>query len=554
MFVSLNKKFIYTIITFFIFTAIIFLYSFYQTYGLRFQKELKQNITRNQQYVDLLYENRIIRRELQNLLKNNPGIKISHNISEKINNTKDDNAIEKTISNEKKRINQLQKNYEDRYASIYEGIKIIGNSSILIILALALFMILIRRWVIFPLKILSEVSHKVAQGDVTQRAFAKKKSYFFDETDILTDAFNKMLNKIENSIKEIKETENFLQNIIDGIPDGLRVIDADYNVIIANKEYYRQVGTDKKRLKCYEATQHRQVPCNQNIHSCPLREIIENKQKHTHVVQQFSHNPSKHLYINAAPLKIEKQNYIIEIIRDLSNDIEFSHQQKLSSLGFMTTSIAHEMKNNLGAIRIILECLLDKYYQEKPDDDNPKKLLLQILKQIVESIKVPERLLKLSQVSNNDKQEINCYDCITDVASLTDYEAKNRGIEIIIDKTKDITIQGNEVDFKMALINLIQNAIKAGKKGGQIKITLTEDKKHNIITIEDNGCGISKKALPHIFEPFYSEGKENKLGGTGLGLAIAKSIIEKQNGQIKVKSKINMGTCFSLQFSKETKK
>lgn len=546
MFVSLNKKFIYTIVIFFIFMSLIFLYSFYQTYGMKFQEELQSNIARNQEYVNLLYENNNLKKELANLAKNNPDIKLSSTVHKK-----NPLALENTISREKKRILELQKSYDDRYASIYEGAKIVGSCSILIIFLLFLLWFLLRRWVLRPMKILTEASKNITSGNLSQRAEIEKQRYFLDETDFLIDTFNNMLDELEDGIREIKKTENFLQKIIDGIPDGLRVIDQNYNIIIANKAYYKQVGSKNKNLKCYEASQHRSTPCSTAITDCPLNEICKQKKKHIHIIQQFAHNPNNHLYINAAPLKIADKLLVIEIIRDLSDDIKFSHQQKLSSLGFMATSVAHEMKNHLGAIRIILERLIEK---KDSSQSETQKLLKLILQQIIESIQVPERLLKLSNLTSNDKQKINCYENIKDVIKLMDYEAKTHGINIKIEGKKDLTIIGNENDFKMVLINLILNAIKASKANGEIKLTLKQEKKHVLIEVSDDGCGISQDNLPHIFDPFYSNGEGGNLGGTGLGLAIVKSIMEKHKGEISVQSEVNVGTCFSLRFPKTNEK
>ena len=540
MFVSLNKKFIYTIVIFFAITAMIFLYSFYLTYGIRFQNELKANISRNQQYINLLYENNLMRKKLIQIAKQHPQINLPKEIV-----AQDIFNLENTISKEKERIQQLQASYDARYASIYEGIKIIAASAILIILSLLLLWFLLKRWVLTPLNILADVSKNVTNGNLSQRAIPYRTRYFLDETDFLIDTFNNMLDKLEQSISEIQEAENFLQKIIDGIPDGLRVIDQNYNIIIANKAYYQQVGSKDKSLRCYEASQQRSTPCNTNITSCPLKEICHKKKKHIHVIQQFAHNPNKHLYINAAPLKIENRLLIIEIIRDLSEDIKFSHQQKLSSLGFMTTSVAHEMKNHLGAIRIIIERLLEN---PNTSASEQTKLLKLILQQIIESINVPERLLKLSHLSTDEHQKINCYENIKDVVALMDYEAKTHGINITIEGDQDVTITGNENDFKMVIINLILNAIKAGKPDGNILIKISKDKHQNLIQVIDDGCGIAENVLPHIFDPFYSDGKEGSMGGTGLGLAIVKSIMEKHKGHISVESKIGVGTSFNLQF------
>lgn len=555
MFVSLNKKFIYTIAFFFLFTAVLFIYTFYIIYGIRFQEELKSNISRNQQYLELLYENNTLRKEVHQLAVKNPNLKITDYLKKEILTKKEDESLQSIINREKKHTEELMKNYDDRYSTIMEGTRIVAVSSILIIMAIGLLWFLIRRWILAPLDELSNVSEHVAEGNLSSRVKINKRHIFLDEIDILSDTFNNMLENLENSMQEIKEKENFLQSLIDGIPDGLRVIDKDYNIIIANKEYYKQIGKNRKRSKCYEASQNLYEPCSNTMFSCPMHEICKNNKTNVRVVQQFVNHPNRHLSINAAPLKLNDKLFVVEVIRDLSDDIKFSHQQKLSSLGFMTTSIAHEMKNHLGSIRMITERLLEKFFQNKDNNSEEKKLLTLIYNQLVECINVPERLLKLSKISNDEFQDINCLDNIKDVVALLDYEAKHNGI--IIESTpqqSNITIKGSEADFKMMIVNLILNAIKAIKTNGIIKIELTTSGKNAIIKIIDNGSGISKDKLPRIFEPFYSDGKDSRLGGTGLGLSIVKSIVEKFKGSVTVNSKIDVGTEFTLKFPRVDKK
>ena len=534
MFISLNKKLIYTIGSFFLFTALIFIYSFYFTYGIRLQEELKSNIERNQQFISLLYENSRLKKDIDT---------ISGKYNTEIRN-KDFSQIEKQISKEKERISSLQKSYNDRYLSIYQGIKFVGISSILLIAAVILMWFLIRRWVIVPIEKLTAVNLEIAKGKLSARVEKGKLTDFPDEIDFLTDTFNFMLDKLETNVLELKEAQDFLQKIIDGIPDGLRVINESYDVIIANKEYYKMVGNNKKKLKCYEASFNKDVPCNHELINCPLYEICQNKKKKLHMIQQFVNKPNNHLYISAAAIKIKEKKYIIEIMRDLSGDIEFSHQQKISSLNFLSSSIAHEMKNHLGSIRIIIEYLEDKY----KDKEETGKLLQLISKEIVESLKVPERLLALSRIPQDQMTEINCTQNIKDIIDLMDYEAKIKGMNIYLDSPKDVKIYANATDFKMIIINLVLNAIHAGKPNGKIEISLSQNKENALIKVADDGIGMAPEVLSHIFEPLFTSKTNGQIKGNGLGLAIVKSIVDKFNGQIDVKSKLGKGTTFSIRF------
>ena len=352
MFVSLNKKIIYSILMFFLMISIIFVYTFYFIYGSKIQKEQQNSIQQNQQFLELLSQNISFSKELQNVLEKNPNYQFKNKeIKETLINRIQNNSFEQ-VNIIQKRIAEVTKSYDERYEAIKEGLKIIGISSILLILSIIILSYLITYWILTPLNKISNVSMKVSQGNLDSRIQQEHLSYFVDEMDILINTYNTMLDSLQSLLSEVKDKENFLQALIDSIPDGIRVIDADYNIIIANKAYYKQVGTRFKNCqKCYEASQNRKTPCNTHQINCPLHEINKNKKTNIKVVQQFHNYPTRHLSINAAPLRYKK-NYIVESIRDLSEEINFSHQQKLSSLGFLSTSIAHEMKNHLGALRI----------------------------------------------------------------------------------------------------------------------------------------------------------------------------------------------------------
>lgn len=561
MFFSLNKKFIYTIAVFFLFTAALFVYTFYNIYGSRMQEEQKSTFLRNQQYVEILYQNVSLRKELENLVADKH-IKINSEVLALLNNNRDLNSQQEEISIERKRTAEIVQNYNERYEALQKAIQIVILSSILLILSMLLLWLLIKRWVVAPLERLTLVSKLVSTGKFSSRINLSKSKFFIDELDELSQTFNQMLENIENGIIEIKNKEVFLQSLIDGIPDGIRVIDEEYNIVVANKEYYRQIGQNQPCIgcKCYASSQCLDSPCPGSVYTCPVVEIKNKKATNVKFVQQFAKYPNRHLSINAAPLIINSNNehhtYIVEAIRDLSDDIRFSHQQKLSSLGFLATSVAHEMKNHLGSIRMILEAVISKFYQDKSDTDEAKKYLTLINNQLIACINVPERLLKLSQFSNDEQLEIKYVSSIKDVIALLDYEAKRNGVTIDINaSSEDLTIIGSEADFKMIIINLVQNSFKAMENGGSLQIDIKSSANgNNIIKITDNGIGIAPDKLNRIFEPFYSDGKNSQNKGTGLGLSIVKSIVDKFHGHLSVESKENHGTCFTIELPAANKK
>ena len=553
MFFSLNKKFIYTIALFFLFTAALFVFTFYNIYGSKLQEEQRSTFLRNQQYIELLYENINLRNTLDNIITTNK-IPSGEKLNNLLKNKKDIRSQQEELSLERKKTAEMVQTYNERYEALQQAVRIVIFSSVLIILSMLLLWTLIKRWVIAPINKLAAASSQVAAGNFATRVNTFSHQVFTDEFDDLSHTFNQMLENIENGILEIKNKETFLQSLIDGIPDGIRVIDDNYNIIIANKEYYRQAGKKAQCSKCYVSSQNLKNPCPASLYMCPLQEINHKHLKKVKFVQQFAKYPNRHLSINAAPLTIntngEQNSYIVEVIRDLSDDIRFSHQQKLSSLGFLATSVAHEMKNHLGSIRMILEAILDKFYKDIPDDNEEKQYLSMINNQLISCINVPERLLKLSRYSNDDQQEIKYINSVKEVIDLLDYEAKRNGVTVELNAPdENLSIIGFEADFKMAIINIIQNAFKAMPNGGKLRInTYQKDNGQNVLEIEDNGIGIPKDKINRIFEPFFSEGKNTQNKGTGLGLAIVKSIIEKINGTLSVRSQENKGTCFIMEF------
>jgi nitrogen fixation/metabolism regulation signal transduction histidine kinase len=534
MYFSLNKKIFYTLFLILILMAILFLTMFQNIYGERYADDQQMLVARNRYIVDLLHENITLRRELNNF--RHTGQDTEDLLAQK----------EEELQREKNVSENLRDIYNQRWSTFTDGSKIIGLSSLLSLLLILILGFLLQRWVIGPVQELAAISREIASGHYSKRVCLSRKG-LVDELDTLAADFNIMIDNIEHNISEIQSTDMFLQSMIDAIPDGIRVIDHDYNIILVNKAYARHTG-DHEQTKCYRAYGCA-YPCPQGLVTCPLRKMKSAGSGNFSMVHQVNNRP---LGINAAPLKIKgsdgkDKHYIVEIMRDLSEDIRFSHEQKIASLGFLATSVAHEMKNNLGAIRMILEGLIEQKDDILVSAQEREKYLQMIYRQVVSAVNLPERLLRLARQNPDDNEQIDLNADVTEVLSLLDYEAKRNGITVTLDnQDTDLQIMGNSVDFKMIVLNLAQNAFKAMPAGGQFHVTVTKNRNYAIIELKDSGTGIPPEKIPHIFEPFYSDGHHTRHKGTGLGLAIVKSLIEKLKGQISVTSRVNVGTTFEI--------
>lgn len=545
MFISLNKKILYSILVFLFLITGLFFAIFINLYGRNLQDRQNSLYLRNQYVVDLLYDNISLQKQLAEIYENNPKISLRYRgnrVSQGIDLT------QKELSKEQRLNAELQKNYNNNKEAIIVGAQILGVSLFIVVLFIFLLIFMLDYWVIRPIEKLIEISRKVSLGIFSSRIKVES-GRFQDEFDILYSTFNKMLDNTEYNIEETKAREIFLQRLIDAIPDGIRVIDKNYNVIMANSAFHSMLKLKKTCVgqKCYKAYNPHCDGCPQRQYACPVKELLlnsSNTPEHFHTIHEVGKVP---LYLNATKLRWgqnEDDIYIVEALHDLSNDVRFSHQQKVSSLAFLSTSIAHEMKNNLGAIRMIFEGILSNYYADVSDADDQKKYLQMAYNQLVETIKTPERLLRLAQYSDNENVEIDVSDAINDMLLMIDYDAKRHGIAIKTQLTENLTFNGNEADFKMIILNLAQNAIKAMPNGGELILTTSNNRKNIKISIKDTGIGITPEKIKHIFEPFYSA--NDNVRSSGLGLAIVSDLIEKMHGRISVKSKVGKGTEFII--------
>ena len=112
----------------------------------------------------------------------------------------------------------------------------------------------------------------------------------------------------------------------------------------------------------------------------------------------------------------------------------------------------------------------------------------------------------------------------------------------------NINISADKDKMNQVVINLLNNAIKFTQKEGTIKFSISKNKDHVLLIVEDNGIGIEKDQQLHIFDRFYmaDPSRSRALGGQGIGLAIVKSVIEAHKGSITVKSKLGLGTKFVI--------
>ena len=442
-----------------------------------------------------------------------------------------------------------------------EKMRVLGyfalSSFVLIFFVLEVLWLIVRRWILQPIEQLVDATHHISSGDLSFRLSRAGRKFKNDELDILARDFNTMSDSIQDYVEKIKENKEFLQNLIDNIPDGVRVLDEDHNIILTNASYNKiyQYDGNTEGKKCFEAYGNA-APCSASQHPCTLALLKLNPDKPVTVVQRYTDREGKERYVEVSAAASYHQTpdgdvlWIIEMVRPLDKAIMFSHQQKLSAVGMLASSVAHEMRNPLGSVRLILENILDKMDTKPMPAEDMKHYLTLINDQVSLCINVTSRLLKLSRKPEEEKRPVDLNEVISETAGLLEYEAKKTGVDVVIrESERPAVISAADADMRMIVVNLMQNAFHAMPDGGKMEIGIDSGDDDVTLSFADTGVGIEPENLPRIFEPFFSKKPaQSKKEGTGLGLSIVKTIIEECGGTISVESAVGKGTTFRLRF------
>jgi two-component system NtrC family sensor kinase len=234
---------------------------------------------------------------------------------------------------------------------------------------------------------------------------------------------------------------------------------------------------------------------------------------------------------------------------------ELEHSQKLSSIGRLAAGVAHEINNPLAIINQKAGLMKDLIEHSK--DFNEKTKFFDLTEAIIKSTDrcstVTHRLLGFARRMEVEYTDLSVNDVMQEVISFLEKEAMHRNIKIELQLDENLPrVSSDRGQLQQVFLNILSNAFAAVTDKGNIIIrTWDEDNEKIGISIQDDGCGMSEKDLENIFEPFFTTKKGY---GTGLGLPITYGIIKKMGGSIKVESKLNEGSTFTIYLLKVPKK
>jgi PAS domain S-box-containing protein len=355
--------------------------------------------------------------------------------------------------------------------------------------------------------------------------------------------------------KRIQEQERFLEHVLESLPHPFYVLDADTYVIkMANSA--ARFGRLSSKTTCYALTHHRDAPCTEPEHTCPLAVVKQTGKPVTveHVHYDAEGNPRDY-EVHGYPVFDERGNVIqmIEYSLDITErkKMEKALIENAEKTKLFAYSISHDLKSPLIGIHGLVR-LLCKRYGEALDDKGHSYC---------------EQILKTSEHAVALVEEINAYIRAKEVAlefeSIDPLEVLHMvreefgallGVRLIawVEPKHIPSIRADRKCMLRVFRNLVDNALKyGGDQLTRLEISYEESEGFHTFLIRDNGVGIKPEDSERIFGLFQRNATSRGVEGTGLGLAIVKTIVEKHRGQIRLESHPGLHTTFRISLAKD---
>jgi signal transduction histidine kinase len=420
-----------------------------------------------------------------------------------------------------------------------------GSGMVVVLALLAGLYRVLRRHVLDPVATLQGASMALAAGDLSRRVEPRGD----DELSDLGRSFNTMAERLKRSRDQLADRERFVQALLDALPDGVRVIGPDFRIILANKAYRDLLGLGEAQQAgsfCYASSHGRSEPCVPTLVTCPLVALSkdnDNLKYHAHYARGDGAEVS--VEIKAARVAIETESgprmVVIEVIRDLDAAVRISHEQRLSELGQLATGVAHEIRNPLSSVAMLMSDVEANLQQADVAAALPSLRL--IGQEVDRCLAITDSLLKLGTPPGLSDQLISLADVVADILLLLRFQAGEGQVEVVSRLEPGLRMLGSDGDLRIVLINLIQNAFHAMPGGGRLTIACRREGARIVMSFSDTGVGIAAEDIRSIFLPFWSK-RADGVHGTGLGLAICQSVIKGLGGEMSVTSRPGEGTTF----------
>ena len=415
----------------------------------------------------------------------------------------------------------------------------------------------LTRGITGPLLALIEGTRKMARGKLATEVAVSGHT----EVGQLAASFNTMarelndrrvrllrtLQALRRSRQEILRERNFKETIFEHVESGILTLDTGDRVTSTNGPARRILG-----LPASAGT----VPLEDLLAGWPeLLAALEDEAPAageralwSRYVSASRDGKERTFRLALLPLSFGDQGGRLLTIEDLTERVEMRHQmarmERLVSLGRLSAGIAHEIRNPLTGVSLLLDDLHDRLIASSADQQLIRRALDEIerleglVNELLEFASLPKPKLRLDDLGG----------VLRDTLFLVEKQCRNAHIRLHQEIAADLPAFHLDRDkLKQAFLNLLNNAMEAMPAGGILTVTAWRQDDQVLVAVADSGEGIPLERQRLIFEPFYTSKGE----GTGLGLSITHNIVSEHQGRIEVQSLPGQGSTFTLSFPLE---
>ncbi|OIK42132.1 PAS domain-containing sensor histidine kinase [Pediococcus acidilactici] len=435
----------------------------------------------------------------------------------------------------------IRANLESVYQNV-NNITLIFVVAALIAITIGLFLaVLIARAITRPIEEMRQRTMQIARGDYSGQV----QIYGDDELGQLAAAVNDLSVRVEES-QELTESERRrLDSVLGYMTDGVLATDRRGRITIVN-----EMATDFLNLENDQIVGKSILDILDLRGSVTLRDLLENQDPE---VLDLS-TDEQDLILHASFALIQRESGFISGLVCVLHDV--TEQQKIDQdRKRFVSNVSHELRTPLTSMKSYIEALVDGAWKDPNVAPNFLKVTQEETDRMMRMI---NDLLNLSRMdlgtARLDKEYVNLNELFNHILDRFDMILKNgekseKNYSIKRDFTRrDIWVEVDTDKIQQVLDNIMNNAIKYSPDGGVITCRLVETHNHVIMSITDQGLGIPKEAISHVFDRFYrvDKARSRAQGGTGLGLAISKEVVQMHGGRIWVESREGEGSTFYI--------
>ena len=435
----------------------------------------------------------------------------------------------------------MESNIESVYSQMSQTVSIFLNASVVAIIITIVLAVIISRGITRPISEMRRQTANIADGDYS----GKVTVYGADELGELAETINDLSYKVKDAQETTESERQRLDSVLRHMTDGVLATDRRGKIIIINSRAMDllSISQDKaigqsimKVLKLGEKFTFRQLLETQD----ELILNIPTDDQDTILRGEFS--------------VIQRESGFISGLVCVLSDITEQEKVEQERRSFVS-NVSHELRTPLTSVKSYTESLIDGAWE---DEEIAPEFLKVISTETDRMIRMITDLLNLSRMDQG-KQDLNReFVSINELVAhiidrfemvLKSEQYRNKKYTIERDFTqRTLWVEIDQDKFIQVIDNIMNNAIKYSPDGGKITCKLMETHNSVVISITDEGLGIPRKDIGHVFDRFYrvDKARARSMGGTGLGLAISKEVVQLHGGKIWVTSVENKGSTFFI--------